>query len=219
MKLISDLQFHGFKLKVEDKPTDYLSCEIIFNNDKTCAWLGQPHLLKKMEASFSDFVRTSSRYLTPGTPSTSVQRPIQVSDCVSEQDQHIYRSAVGTLLQFVKHSRPDISNSVRELSKCMDYATVAAFEEMKRVLNFFIQTKSFGLKLKPSLLPSNNEWSMTVYTDSDWAGDKTSRRSISGYVIFLMGCPIIWKSKQQVSVTLSSTEAEYVALSEAAKED
>ena len=218
MKLISDLQFHGFKLKVEDKPTDYLSCEIIFNNDKTCAWLGQPHLLKKMEASFSDFVRTSSRYLTPGTPSTSVQRPIQVSDRVSEQDQHIYRSAVGTLLQFVKHSRPDISNSVRELSKCMDYATVAAFEEMKRVLNFVIQTKSFGLKLKPSLLPSNNEWSMTVYTDSDWAGDKTSRRSISGYVIFLMDCPIIWKSKQQVSVTLSSTEAEYVALSEAAKE-
>ena len=45
-----------------------------------------------------------------------------------------------------------------------------------------------------------------------------NRRSISGYIIFLMDCPILWKSKQQPSVTLSSTEAEYVALSEAAKE-
>ena len=118
----------------------------------------------------------------------------------------------------MKHSRPDISNAVRELSKSMDYATIEAFEEMRRVMTFVIQTKSCGLKLQPSPLTEKQEWSMTVYTDSDWAGDKTSRRSISGYIIFLMNCPIIWKSKQQSSVTLSSTEAEYVALSEAAIE-
>jgi hypothetical protein len=57
-----------------------------------------------------------------------------------------------------------------------------------------------------------------MYTDSDWAGDRETRRSISGFIIFFMNCPIVWKSKQQVSVALSSTEAEYIALSEAAKE-
>ena len=216
-QLIVDLQAKGFKLKIEDKPTDYLSCEIIFDENKTCAWLGQPHLIKKMETSFSTLLK-SSRYLTPGTPNFSVTRPLTPEDRISPEDQTIYRSAVGTLLQFVKHSRPDISNSVRELSKSMDYATKDAFEEMRRVMTFVINTKYCGLKLKPSPLPDNLEWTMTVYTDSDWAGDKESRRSVTGFIIFLMDCPIIWSSKQQSCVTLSSTEAEYVALSEAAKE-
>jgi hypothetical protein len=59
---------------------------------------------------------------------------------------------------------------------------------------------------------------MVVYTDSDWAGDKEDRRSVSGYVIFLLGVSILWKSQSQKSVTLSSSEAEYFAMSEAVKE-
>jgi hypothetical protein len=58
---------------------------------------------------------------------------------------------------------------------------------------------------------------MVIYTDSDWAGDKEDCQSVSGYVIFLMGVPILWKSKSQRSVTLSSSEAEYFAMSEAVK--
>jgi hypothetical protein len=54
---------------------------------------------------------------------------------------------------------------------------------------------------------------MTVFTDSDWAGGKDNRISITGYIVFLLGAP-----KAQKSVSLSSTEAEYYALSEAAKE-
>ena len=59
---------------------------------------------------------------------------------------------------------------------------------------------------------------MVVFTDSDWAGDKESRRSITGFIVFLMGCPVLWRSRQQKSVSLSSAEAEYYALSEAASE-
>ena len=57
-----------------------------------------------------------------------------------------------------------------------------------------------------------------MYTDSDYAGDKETRISVMGYILFFMGVPIIWKLKSQKSVTLSSLEAEYVALSEAAKD-
>jgi hypothetical protein len=59
---------------------------------------------------------------------------------------------------------------------------------------------------------------MTVYSDSDWVVDSENHCSISGYIVLLLGCPLIWKSKQQQSFTLSSLEAEYVALSEAVKE-
>jgi len=59
---------------------------------------------------------------------------------------------------------------------------------------------------------------LTVYTDSDWAGDKETRHSVSGYTLFLMNVQILWKSKSQKTLALSSSEAKYYALSEAAKD-
>jgi hypothetical protein len=61
-------------------------------------------------------------------------------------------------------------------------------------------------------------WELRIYSDSDWAGDKDNRKSITGFIIFLLGVPILWRSKAQASVALSSTEAKLYALSEAAKE-
>lgn len=56
------------------------------------------------------------------------------------------------------------------------------------------------------------------YFDFDWAGDKSSRRSTSGFIFMLNGGPVSWCSKRQATVALSSTEAEYIALTMAAKE-
>ena len=61
-------------------------------------------------------------------------------------------------------------------------------------------------------------WRLIAFSDSDYAGDSDTRKSVSGYVIYLCGVPISWRSKAQRSVTLSSTEAEWIALSEVAKE-
>jgi hypothetical protein len=98
-------------------------------------------------------------------------------------------------------------------------ATPAAFKEMKRVMHFILDTKDYGLKIEPDQ-PSTDRvsWSMVVYTDSDWADDKEDRRSVSGYVVFLLGVPILWKSKSQKSITLSSSEAAYFVMSEAVKD-
>ena len=57
-----------------------------------------------------------------------------------------------------------------------------------------------------------------MYSDSDWAGDKDNKKSISVYILFLLGVPIAHKSRQQKTVSLSSAEAEWIALSEAIKE-
>jgi hypothetical protein len=62
------------------------------------------------------------------------------------------------------------------------------------------------------------EWTMVMFVDSDHAGDKENRISVTGFILYLMNVPIVWRSKAQKSVTLSSSEAEYFALSEAAKE-
>ena len=205
-----------FTIKVTTSLSDYLSCEILFDKYRKRAWIGQPHLIKKLESKFGEYARDAMLCKTPGTPNQGVIRPTEDSKLIPSEEQTRYRSGVGMLLYLVKHSRPDIANAVRELSKCMDKATQQAVKELKRVIRFVLATKDYGLKLSPN--GSLGKWSVNVYSDSDWAGDKDTRLSVTGFVIFLMGSPIMWRSRAQRSVSLSSTEAEYYALSEAAKE-
>ena len=55
---------------------------------------------------------------------------------------------------------------------------------------------------------------MKAYCDSDYAGDRDGRKSVSGFIVYVQGCPISSKYQKQKAVTLSSSEAEYVAISE-----
>jgi hypothetical protein len=57
-----------------------------------------------------------------------------------------------------------------------------------------------------------------VFCDSDWANDSETRISVTGFILYFMNLPVCWQSKSQKGVTLSSSETEYVAMSEAVKE-
>ena len=213
-RIIEAIQKAGLSLKIEDNLKDYLSCSIVLSSDRKKAWLGQPSLMKNLEKRFGAMVKENQMYLTPGTPHLRITREIQQP--LSKEDQKMYRSGVGMLLYLVKHSRPDLANCVRELTKNMDKASEAALKEMKRVIKYVLDTAEYGLRMYPVM--DNDKWTIETYTDSDYAGDADNRISVTGYVIYLCEVPIMWKSKGQRSVALSSSEAEYVALSEAAKE-
>lgn len=214
-EVIELLRSKGFILKVEDKLTDYLSCEIVLSKDRKKAWLGQPHLIANLDKKFGDKVKNLRTYKTPGTPNLNMIR--DKSQTISREDQKLYRSGVGMLLYLVKHSRPDIANPVRELSKVLDGTTPAAMKEMYRVIKYVLDTRSKGLRIEPTFGDSG-PWDLVCFSDSDYAGDPESRRSVSGFILYVKGVPISWRSKAQRSVTLSSSEAEWVALSEAVKE-
>ena len=64
----------------------------------------------------------------------------------------------------------------------------------------------------------SNQPEVSAYTDADWGNDHDDRHSIGAYIIKVGGGVVSWKSKKHMCVTLSSTEAEYVALCQAAKE-
>ena len=80
-----------------------------------------------------------------------------------------------------------------------------------------LDTKEYGLKIEPKVEEFDKSWTIMVFSDSNYAGDNVTRFSVTGFCIFLLGVPIVWKSKSQKSVTLSSSEAEFVILSEAVK--
>ena len=72
------------------------------------------------------------------------------------------------------------------------------------------------MKLQPK--HESEEWDLVSFCDSDWAGDPESRISVTGFITYMLGVPICWRSKAQKGVTLSRSEAEYVEMSEAVKE-
>jgi len=215
-KTITDLKQKGFTLKVENDLDDYLSCEIKIDRAKKKAWIHQPHLLRKLRDKFWNLVKDMPNYVTPGTPHQVIVRNTEWK--ITPEEQAIYRSGVGMLLFLIKHSRPDIANTVRELTKVLDGASPAAFKELKRVIKYVLDTEKLGLKIQPEVENGKGRWTMVTYSDSDYATDPENRLSVSGFVLYLCGVPIVWRTKQQRSVTLSSSEAEYYALSEAVKE-
>ena len=215
-KLENHLKAKGLKLKVQDDLCDYLSCDIKISPDNKSAILRQPHLITNLEEKMGATVKNMRSYLTPGTPGQSIWKATKGEEIVSLDQHATYRSVVGMLLYLVKHSRPDIANAVQELSKVLDEPSATAYMEMLRLTKYVLETRYFGLKIQPSM--QDDVWVLYVYSDSDYGGDKDSCISVGGYVLYVCGVPVSWSSRSQRTITLSSTEAEWIAASKAVKE-
>ncbi|MFM8622589.1 MAG: reverse transcriptase domain-containing protein, partial [Holophagaceae bacterium] len=212
-KALADVET-AFNITRSENIEDFIGCNIKRIGDKIL--LSQPDLIKKMMDKFEERIEKLKAYDTPAVASSHVLRCGEDEEGLSDEGQQDFRSGVGSLLYLLKHSRPDLSNSVRELSKVMDRANKAHEKMLHRVIRFVEQTKNRCLILAP--MKEQLTWDLKGYCDSDFAGDSDTRKSVSGYVIYLCGAAIAWRSKGQKSVTLSSTEAEYVAISEVAME-
>ncbi|KAG7550979.1 GAG-pre-integrase domain [Arabidopsis thaliana x Arabidopsis arenosa] len=122
-------------------------------------------------------------------------------------DETFYKQIIGSLM-YITTTRPDLQFAVSLLSRYMSKPTMLHLQAAKRVLRYLRGTTDFGIWYKRG---GNGE--RLVYTDSDFAGDVDGRRSTSGYVFLMDGASVAWSSKKQPIVTLSTTEAEYVAAS------
>lgn len=123
-----------------------------------------------------------------------------------------YQSLVGTLMYLAISTRPDILHSVSKMAQRNADPRKEHFTKLKHILRYLAGTKDL------KLIYQNNHVNLEGYVDADWGGNTVDRKSYTGFVFSFGGCPITWESRKQTSVALSSTEAEYVAASEAAKE-
>ena len=129
-------------------------------------------------------------------------------------DENIpYQSLVGSLMYLCLCTRPDLFYPVCVMSQFNTCYTKEHFTYLKRLLRYVKGTMNYGL-----LFEKTGKIALEGYVDADWANDCLDRKSYSGFVFLMSGGPISWLSRKQSCVTLSSTEAEYVALSEACKE-
>ena len=125
-----------------------------------------------------------------------------------------YREAVGSLMFLAVVSCRDIAYAVNSVSKFSEKHDASHWNVVKRIVKYVAGSIDFGIVYEAA----NENFDLTGYTDSDYTGDIDTRRSTSGFVFFLCDGAVTWCCQRQKTVTLSTTEAEYVAAALAARE-
>ncbi|KAG8482597.1 hypothetical protein CXB51_024457 [Gossypium anomalum] len=135
------------------------------------------------------------------------------SDDEIEYMSHVpYSSAVGSLMYAMVCSHLDLSYTVSAVSRCMANPDKEHWKAVQWIFRYLRGTTDVCLQF------GRTKDGVIWYVDADFAGDLDRRRSLTGYVFTNGGCAISWKGTLQTTVTLSTTEAEYMAITEACKE-
>ncbi|GJT94872.1 retrovirus-related pol polyprotein from transposon TNT 1-94 [Tanacetum coccineum] len=121
-------------------------------------------------------------------------------------DQTQYRSMIGSLM-YLTASRPDLVFAVCMCARYQSKPTKKHLEAVKRVFRYLQGTINMGL-----WYPKDTAMALTAYADADHAGCQDTRRSTSGSAQFLGDKLVSWSLKKQTSTSISSTEAEYIAM-------
>lgn len=182
----------------------YLSIEYRMNKDFSI-FINQKSFIKKIISRFNmDSCETVS------TPIDHNQILDEAND--TQISQFPYRQLIGSLLFLSVVSRPDITYTVAVLSRYLERPKQIHVNAAKRVIKFLKGTMNQGIRY------SAKEMEIYGYSDADYAGDVNTRRSTSGYVFIFAGGAISWGSELQRSVSLSTTESEFIAAAQATKE-
>ena len=153
---------------------------------------------------------------------TSVQNvPLRVGlkleefDVDEETESWPFRELVGGLMWLAISTRPDISNAVRSVARYCSAPKAIHWKAALGILAYINDTSDFGITYQRGTSASI---SLEVFADADYASKATDRRSVSGGAIMCGGACVCWFSRTQKCVTLSTSEAEYIALGDAVKE-
>lgn len=146
---------------------------------------------------------------TPADPNTKL---LKGGEQDSEDAKLPYRELIGALTYLAMTTRPDIAFVVSQLGQFNNCYREEHWKAAKRVLRYLKGSIQLGLSYEAAHSP------IRAYVDADWGNCTEDRRSFTGYVFMLNGSPVSWDTKKQRTVALSTTEAEYMAMAECAKE-
>ena len=197
----------------EGEVTEYLGCEIIRDREARTARIVQSGYAERVLKTFGMWDCNPVK-----TPLDANNR-LSKRDCPEVVDPNVhrrYRSIVGCLSYLVNMTRPDLAFSYSQLSKFAQYPGMVHLEAAERVLQYVRATYDQGISYYDLGPDKRNK--LGGWVDRDFASDIDSRKSMTGYLMSLNGGPISWKSSRQGGVTLSSSEAEFVAASQAGQE-
>jgi hypothetical protein len=137
-----------------------------------------------------------------------------ISDIEATSELHSqYQSVIGSLLYIMLGTRPDLAFTVIHMSQFCANVSQEHLSQALYIVRYLGSTKYLTLKFNGA-----NHNGFLGYTDSDWAANPDDRKSITGYVLFLANGPVSWLTRRQKTIALSSTEAEYMVMSDTARQ-
>jgi hypothetical protein len=214
LKTLKQQLSEAFDMKDLGQCQYFLGVRIMWDRQNHQVTLYQDAYVRKTLEQFSMLeCRAVSTPLDPGASETLV--PYQGT--ASEDQIKLYQSLIGRINYLATQTRCDIAFTASILSRFLVNPAPAHIRSAKRVLQYLKGTMMHGITLG-GLKYGPHDLDIRLYTDSDYAGDRHTYRSTSGYVSFMAGGPVSWQSKRQSVVAQSSTEAEYIAMSESTKE-
>ena len=219
---------HKFRLKTLGLPRHLLGIKIAYRFEHgerkppTQMFLSQPQYITDMLNRY-DLANCNPK----NTPLPTA--PITLDDGFHARNQEEvqagidgeFRSKLGSLSFLATCTRPDISAAVNTVAQLSANAGPKAVTYVNHILRYLQSTRTHGIlytRTTGNLPDTVSDFDITPYADSDYAADRSSRRSRSGGIILMAKGPIIWWSRLQKCVTLSTSEAELEALVAMVKE-
>jgi hypothetical protein len=201
-----------FDMKDLGPANKILGMQIHRDRSKRKIWLSQKNYLKKILRRFNmQDCKPISTPLPVNFKLSSSMSPSNEAERM-EMSRVPYASAVGSLMFAMICTRPDIAQAVGAASRYMANPGREHWNTIKRILRYIKGTSDVALCY------GGSEFTVRGYVDSDFAGDLEKRKSTTGYVFIIAGGAVSWVSKLQTVVALSTTEAEYMAATQACKE-
>ena len=208
IKKIKESLAARFKMKDLGKLHYCLGISIQHDEERGSLWMDQRQyiqlLLKRYGLSQAKTATTPADINVKLVKNDGVSKPVNPLN---------YQSMVRSLLYAAITTRPDIAQAVGAVSKFNSCPTEAHLTAVKRIFRYLKGTIDLCIKYERS---ADN--CLVGFSDADWAGDLTDRHSTTGNLFMMSGAAIDWISKKQPVVALSTTEAEYVALSATTQE-
>ena len=186
----------------------FLGIRVIRDRTQRKLWLCQDSYIKKIAAAFHLEDRKP-----PATP-LATEELIPNTEQATAQEIYLYQRKVGSLLYATTITRPDAARAANKLSEFLTNPSQRHQDAVDRAISYLNGTHTLAIEFSAS----NARQVFTCASDAAFADDPVNRHSTEGYLFKLFGGPIDWRSTKQKTVTTSSTEAELLALSHAAKE-
>ncbi|SCN96432.1 uncharacterized protein FFFS_02244 [Fusarium fujikuroi] len=198
----------SFQMKDEGLCEWYLGMHVL--QDENGVTIHQEKYINQMLRRFDlDNIKSKSTPLTAGLSLTK--------NSVSESNEDLitdYQQKVGSLVYLAGQSRPDICFAANYCARYMSNPSRDHHEALNEIFAYLKRTAKTGFRYRKG----DGSLNLVGFADSDFGGCLDSRRSTTGWIFLLGNAPISWSSQRQKTVALSTTDAEYVAASEAAKE-
>jgi hypothetical protein len=201
-----------FNMEFNDNPEHYLGMNTTIVNDR-CIHLSAKAYIEGMADRYMPDWRDRQAPTTPATRQLrdAYERALLREHEISPELVTQYSGLVGALLYAAPCARPDVNQAVSLLARALTFPTPELMHCAERTLLYMAHSSELGMTIDGNLPDAGV---LDAESDSDWSVG----HSTTGFLLFLAGCAIVYSSKRQPCIALSSTEAEIIAASATAVE-